>query len=177
MYFTVSDFQKGVDLEVYQGEDPDALRNVKIGSFVFDGLNSVPEARKRGLLTTFNLDLDGILQIHAVERATGREIKGVVENAMDRASPEEIRASRERIEELSDGAPQPEEPAPTDYLLRLNAEDALGRAEAALATAPEEDRADIEELMGKIRTALAENQREDAEKFLQDLDELLFYLE
>ena len=38
-FFTVTENQETVELKVYQGEDPDALKNVEIGSFRFSGLN------------------------------------------------------------------------------------------------------------------------------------------
>ena len=84
-FFTLTEDQETVEIMVYQGEDPDALKNVEIGSFRFSGLNRQREAYDQGLLFTYHLDLDGLLKVHAVERATGREIHGVVENALGRS--------------------------------------------------------------------------------------------
>ena len=97
-FFTVFDDQEEVEIKVYQGENPDALKNVEIGSFRFSGLNRRETANDQGLLFTYHLDLDGLLKVHAVERATGRDIHGVVENAMGRSSGEDLAASKERVE-------------------------------------------------------------------------------
>ena len=110
-FFTLYEDQESVRVKVYQGEDPDALKNLEIGAFNFDGLNRTGDAYDRGLLFTYRLDLDGILQVHAVERATGREIRGVVEGALARTSAESLAASRRRVgalwgEEDAGAAPQ-----------------------------------------------------------------------
>ena len=96
-FYTVHEQQRSAEIKVYQGENRDALQNVEIGTFLFEGLNQQRGARDRGLLFTYHLDLDGILSVHAVERATGREIRGVIEDALDGSPEEAVNASRERV--------------------------------------------------------------------------------
>ena len=91
VFFTLFEDQEEVEIKVFQGEDPDALKNVEIGTFMFGGLNEREDAHEQGLLVTYSLDLDGLLQVHARERATGREIRGVVENAVGRSDAEALR--------------------------------------------------------------------------------------
>ena len=50
VFFTVHDDQDAVEIKVYQGEDPDALKNVEIGTFRIVGLNRQEGARDEGLL-------------------------------------------------------------------------------------------------------------------------------
>ena len=54
----MTEHQEAVEIKVYQGEDPDALKNVEIGSFHFSGLNRERDAYDQGLLFTYHLDLD-----------------------------------------------------------------------------------------------------------------------
>ena len=183
-FFTVFAEQEAVEIKVYQGEDPDALKNVEIGSFHFAGLNRRPSAYDEGLLFTYHLDLDGLLKVHAVERATGQEILGIVENALGRSTGEELAASKERIEGLWDGEAQAEESvdgAPAaeapPAVARPQLQDILERAERALDTAPDEDREEIASLIARLRAALGEGRDEDAAAIRQNLDEILFYLE
>ena len=183
-FFTVFAEQEAVEIKVYQGEDPDALKNVEIGSFHFAGLNRRPSAYDEGLLFTYHLDLDGLLKVHAVERATGQEIHGIVENALGRSTGEELAASKERIEGLWDGEAQAEESvdgAPAaeapPAVARPQLQDILERAERALDTAPDEDREEIASLIARLRAALGEGRDEDAAAIRQNLDEILFYLE
>ena len=179
-FYTVYENQPSAEIKVYQGEDPDALQNVEIGTFMFEGLNSRQGARDRGLLFTYHLDLDGILSVHAVERATGREIRGVIEQAIGRSTEEALDASQERIsarwgaetEPDRDGGAQEDVPE-----LPPELGDTLRRAESALATAPDEDKEEMVNLMQDLRAAAKEGDTERAARDRRELDEILFYLE
>ena len=47
-FYTLHENQQFAEIKVYQGEDPDALQNVEIGTFLFEGLNRQQGARDRG---------------------------------------------------------------------------------------------------------------------------------
>ena len=190
VFYTLHDKQDAAEVDVYQGEDPDALKNVQIGTFMFRGLNEIPGARDQGILLTYRLNLDGILEVHAVERATKKEIRGVVENALGRSSDAELRSSQERVADLwgeetvafEEIEQTPEEAAgetPEEAAGETPEEvrDVLERAEKALESAPAEDREEMVDLIEDIRDALREGRQEEAESLAQDLDEILFYLE
>ena len=188
-----------MEIKVYQGEDPDTLKNVEIGTFRIVGLNRQEGARDEGLLFTYSLDLDGLLHVHARERATGREIRGVVENALRRSTEEALGAAKERVsalwgdegaggdatggdageptEEAAGGSAGggPEEAARPD--LSPEVRETLERAEKALDTAPAEDREEMVDLMEDLRDALKAGRLEQAAGVKKDLDEILFYLE
>ena len=68
VFFTLFEDQEAVEIKVFQGEDPDAVKNVEIGTFMFTGLNEREDAHEQGLLVTYRLDLDGLLHLHARER-------------------------------------------------------------------------------------------------------------
>ena len=192
-FFTMTEDQETVEIKVYQGEDPDALKNVEIGSFRFSGLNQERDAYDQGLLFTYRLDLDGLLKVHAVERATGRELHGVVENAMGRSTEEALAASKARLDGLwgnEDAQREPEEAAgaPGDAAdareesagrLEASAEirDTMERATRALDTAAAEDQEELVDLIEDLHNALKEGRAEDAAAVRQNLDEILFYLE
>ena len=197
VFYTMFEDQEEVEIKVYQGEDPDALKNVEIGTFLFSGLNRRAGARGQGLLFTYRLDLDGLLHVHGRERATGREIRGVVENAIGRSTAEALGAARERVSTLWDEAgaegeadaadagdatagggaePSPPPPAvPAD--VAGDVRDALARAEQALDAAPAEDREEMINLMEDLRDAVKEGRAEQAAELRRELDEILFYLE
>ena len=183
VFYTMYQDQDTVEIQVYQGEDPDALKNVKIGTFLFTGLNQQAGAQQQGILFTYSLNLDGILEVHAVERATGTEIRGVIENAMGRSTEEELSTSRKRVEalwneeEVVEEAEEPPAGAELDTDMPEEIRDTLERAEKTLDTAPAEDREEIIDLMEDLRDALKENRVEDAAVVKQELDEILFYLE
>ncbi|MCC7277016.1 MAG: Hsp70 family protein, partial [Chromatiaceae bacterium] len=68
-FYTVYDGQQAIEVNVYQGEDPDALNNIEIGSFRIEGLSDVPAGNT--LITTFSLDINGILEVTSREKRSG----------------------------------------------------------------------------------------------------------
>ena len=177
VFFTMHEEQETVEIKVYQGEDTDALKNVEIGTFLFGDLNQQKGAQEQGILFTYSLDLDGLLKVHAVERATGREIRGVVNNALGHSTEEELSASRKRIEALW-GAEEAASVEEAGHAKKSAAvKDTLERAAEALDTAPAEDREEIVNLVEDLRDALQEGCAEKVAACKRELDEILFYLE
>ena len=183
-FYTVYENQQSVKIKVYQGESRDALQNVEIGTFLFEGLNRERGAHDRGLLFTYHLDLDGILNVHAVERATGREIRGVIEGALDGSTEEAVDASRERVAARWGPSAEPHDAegaggaGPADAPeLPPEVRDTLSRAESALTAAPDEDKEEIVDLMEDLRDAAQSGDTERAAGAMRELDEILFYLE
>ncbi|MDE1851424.1 MAG: molecular chaperone DnaK [Candidatus Micrarchaeota archaeon] len=84
-FSTAEDNQPAVEIKILQGERPMAKDNVPLGSFSLTGL---PPAR-RGvpqIEVTFDIDANGILHVHAKDKATGKEqsMQVVAPNKMDR---------------------------------------------------------------------------------------------
>ena len=97
-YSTSHPFQTEVDLQVYQGEDEDALKNIPVGNFTIEGLTGMSGANE--MICRMRLDLDGILEVTAVEKRTGKSKRITIDNALKAKSDEEIRAARKRLEEM-----------------------------------------------------------------------------
>jgi molecular chaperone DnaK len=74
VYSTASDNQTQVEIHVVQGERPMAGDNKSLGKFVLDGIppahRGVPQVE-----VTFDIDANGILNVSARDKATGREQK------------------------------------------------------------------------------------------------------
>ncbi len=68
-FMKVSEEQKAVQIDVYQGEDSDARNNTQIGEFMFENLSTKQGAEE--IIARFHLDINGILQVTAVEKKTG----------------------------------------------------------------------------------------------------------
>lgn len=97
-YTTSQPFQTAVSIEIYQGEDEDALKNIPVGHFIVDGLKPTEELNV--VMCKMSLDLDGILHVSAIEKATGKAKHITIDNAMQPKSEEEIDAARQRLEAL-----------------------------------------------------------------------------
>jgi molecular chaperone DnaK len=72
VFSTASDMQKSVEIHVLQGERAMAADNKSLGKFILDGIPPAPRGVPQ-IEVSFDLDADGILNVHAKDRATGRE--------------------------------------------------------------------------------------------------------
>ena len=97
-YFTSVPYQREVEIDIYQGDDPDALKNIPIGHFRVKGLK--PTEEPNTVLCRMNLNIDGILKVTAIEKDTGKTKQITIENALQPKSDEEIAETRKRLEAL-----------------------------------------------------------------------------
>jgi len=97
-YFTVADYQTAVELDIYQGDDPDAMKNVHIGRFRIEGLT--PVVGPNPVLCRMRLDVDGILHVTAIEKNTGLSKHVAISGATRRRDPAEIARGRAELERL-----------------------------------------------------------------------------
>ena len=97
-YYTSFPFQKEVKIEIYQGEEPDALKNIPVGNFRVKGLNTGEEPNT--VLCKMSLDIDGILKVTAIEKATGKSKQITIDNALKPMSAGEIATAKKRLQEL-----------------------------------------------------------------------------
>ena len=72
IYTTAEDGQTAVDIKVYQGERPMAGYNMLLGQFRLDGIPPAPRGIPQ-VEVTFDIDANGILNVNAKDKATGRE--------------------------------------------------------------------------------------------------------
>ena len=73
-FSTASDNQPSVDIHVLQGERPMASGNRTIGKFHLDGIPPAPRGVPQ-VEVAFDLDANGILNVSAKDKATGKEQK------------------------------------------------------------------------------------------------------
>ncbi|MGC9400415.1 MAG: molecular chaperone DnaK [Anaerolineae bacterium] len=71
-FTTAEDGQTAVDIKVYQGERPMASDNMLLGQFRLDGIPPAPRGVPQ-IEVTFDIDANGILNVTAKDKATGRE--------------------------------------------------------------------------------------------------------
>ncbi len=74
VFSTASDNQTQVEIHVVQGERPMAQDNKSLGRFILDGIPPAPRGVPQ-IEVTFDINADGILNVHARDKATGREQK------------------------------------------------------------------------------------------------------
>jgi molecular chaperone DnaK len=189
-YVTSYPFQEDVQLAVYQGEDEDALKNIPVGDFRIEKLTPLPGANE--ILCRMRLDLDGILQVTAVEKRTGKSKQITIANALETKSAEEIAAGRKRIQELyesrrsefseveDDGSEDVIEAEAVAASSLPGAEEAgnlMARSRKLLEKMHVEDREEAIDLHERIEVAIESGNASALADASRALSELLFFME
>lgn len=113
VFSTAADNQPSVEIHVLQGERSMAKDNKSIGRFNLDGITPAPRGVPQ-IEVTFDIDANGILNVSAVDKATGKEQKirieassGLSEEEINRmkadaqANADADRQNKERIEKIN----------------------------------------------------------------------------
>jgi molecular chaperone DnaK len=74
VFSTAEDGQTAVDIHILQGERPMAADNMTLGHFRLEGIPSAPRGMPQ-VEVTFDIDANGILNVGAKDKATGKEQK------------------------------------------------------------------------------------------------------
>ncbi|MBI2756354.1 MAG: molecular chaperone DnaK [Chloroflexi bacterium] len=77
-FTTASDGQTSVEVHVLQGERPMAVENKSLGRFILDGILPAPRGVPQ-VEVSFDIDANGILNVSAKDKATGKEQKIVIQ--------------------------------------------------------------------------------------------------
>lgn len=169
VFSTAADNQPSVEIHVLQGEREMAGDNKSLGRFVLDGIPPAPRGVPQ-IEVTFNIDANGILNVTAKDKGTGKEqsitIQGsgnldkdeVEKAAKDaEAHAEEDKKKRESAEakNLLDNAVYQAEKMKSDYKDKL----------------ADEDMKTLNEALDEAKTHLEASDKDELEKAAKDLND------
>jgi len=99
-FYTSYDNQDAWSVEIFQGENKDALQNLLIGQFMAQNFSPQPEGSP--ILCKMDLDPDGILHVTVTEKKTGQSKRVTIENAMATLEGEALSSAQARLNDLVD---------------------------------------------------------------------------
>jgi molecular chaperone DnaK len=99
-FTTAADNQTAVEVHVLQGERPKAKDNISLGKFHLSGIPPAPRGVPQ-IEVTFDIDADGILNVSAEDKATGKK-QSITITAATKMSEDEIEEKVKEAEKYAE---------------------------------------------------------------------------
>ena len=171
IFSTAADNQPSVEIHVLQGERPMAADNKTLGRFMLDGILPAPRGLPQ-IEVTFDIDANGILNVNARDKGTGREQKITITASSGLNKEEVERMKREAEVHAAEDAKKKEE-----VETRNAADNLVYTAEKALRDqgdkVPSDLRQQVEGKIAAVRSALQGQDIAYLRRTVQELSEVL----
>jgi molecular chaperone DnaK len=172
IFSTAADGQTQVEVHVVQGERPMAGDNKSLGKFILDGIPPAPRGVPQ-IEVAFDIDADGIMNVSAQDKATGREQKITI-TASSGLADEEI----ERMVKESEQFAAEDQSRKEEIEVRNNADQAAYTADKFVRDyaeqLPDDAKQQTEEKVQSLREALAGT---DLDRIRSETDEMMQHIQ
>lgn len=171
VFSTAADNQTQVEINVLQGERPMATDNKSLGRFILEGIPPSPRGVPQ-VEVTFDIDANGILNVSAKDKATGKENKIQITGSTG--------LSKEEVEKMTKDAEmnaKEDEEKKGKIEARNHADSLIFTAEKSLKDAgdkvAEDVKKEVEEKIKALKDILDSGSKEDLESKTNELSESL----
>jgi len=171
IFSTATDNQTSVEINVLQGEREMAADNKSLGRFILDGIPPAPRGVPQ-IEVTFDIDANGILNVKARDKATGRE-QHITITGSSGLSKEEI----ERMKKESELHAEEDRKKREEIEIKNNADNLIYTAEKTLKDAGDkvstEIKKEVEDKVEELKKSLKEDNTELIKKLSEELSSSL----
>ena len=180
VYFTSTDNQTMVQVEVFQGENVRAEENVPLGEFMVHNLPARPAGTVQ-VEIHFDFDINGILTVTATEKGKGNQGSLVVNNsAVQKLSSHELTTARSEMDALFSefgGLGGTVDVASEETVISLEILALQTRAQTALnALEDDDEKQELVDLMEQLTDCLADGNEDEIKDAQASLEDLLYYI-
>ncbi len=171
VFSTAVDNQTSVEINIVQGERPMAADNKSLGRFILEGIPPAPRGVPQ-VEVSFNVDANGILEVKAKDKTSGKESSIRIEGG-SKLSDEEIKKMQQDAEENADADKKKKELVDTRNL----ADSVIFTAEKALkdhaADIDEETKTKVEDAIKAVNEVKSGDDKDAIEKKTSELSEAM----
>jgi len=171
VFSTAADNQPAVDIHVLQGERPMAANNRTLGRFILDGIPPAPRGVPQ-IEVAFDIDANGILNVGAKDKGTGKEQKITITDS-SALSKEEVEKMKKEAEAHAAEDRQRKELIE----VRNQADTLIFSTEKALKEAggkvKPEDKKEVEEKIEALKKAKNGNEMEPLKRAIDELSRVI----